>query len=68
MKIHITSDVHLDFWIDAKHPQAKQIRLISELIKILSKKKIDSFPTYGLITIITAVIGLLLLVIIWLLI
>lgn len=32
MKIHITSDVHLDFWIDAKHPQAKQIRLISELI------------------------------------
>ena len=40
-------------------------RLISDLIKILSEKKIDSFPTYGLITIITAVLGLFLLVIIW---
>ena len=37
MKIHITSDVHLDFWIDAKHPQAKQIRLISEFIRTYNK-------------------------------
>ena len=32
MKIHITSDIHLDFWIDAKHPEAKQNRLIAELV------------------------------------
>ena len=32
MNIHITSDIHLDFWIDPKCPHAKQIRLINELI------------------------------------
>lgn len=33
MNIHITSDTHLDFWIDPKFTEKKQIRLINELIK-----------------------------------
>jgi predicted phosphodiesterase len=33
MKIHITSDTHLDFWIDPKNPEAKQIRMIAEFVK-----------------------------------
>ena len=32
MKIHITSDTHLDFWIDVTNPQAKQIKMMNQLI------------------------------------
>ncbi len=33
MKIHITSDIHIDFWVDIKNTENKQIKQITELVE-----------------------------------
>ena len=38
MKVDVTSDLHVDFWIDVKKPATKQKKLITEWIaKLLPK-------------------------------
>lgn len=48
MKVDVTSDLHVDFWIDVKKPATKQKKLITEWIaKLLPETPSDVIVIAG---------------------